>query len=265
MNMNNRRKNNQSPAAEAEHRTKMDDLEKNAMYRANYGAQTIASTPDQETPVVDAEVAQPTPEPLQNDPLTEEEQLDIVRANPTSIATMPNPSLAARLLAVSSAPYMLKYVEDQTPEIVHAALERDQQNFRYVKDKTPSMCKRAVLLNSRQLLWVPEQTTELCIIALTTTYTAIRFIKNPTEAMKKYAIAHWRDAYFHLENPTWEDTVLAATHHPGAFIGNPMFAAQWERLKDKVAERYRILGITVQDVVSGRVQVPASVRLTDLR
>jgi len=78
---------------------------------------------------------------------------------------------------------MLRYVEEQTPELCLAAIQENPNALRFVKEQTPELCLAAVQRNGMVLWDVKEQTPEICLAAVQQTWYALQFVKEQTSEM----------------------------------------------------------------------------------
>ena len=80
-------------------------------------------------------------------------------------------------------PSYLKFVNEQTDEMINICIEDDCYPFIYVKNKTPQLYKQ-ILTRDPSMIKHIEQTEELCNFALEIDGNVLKYIKNPSYRLK---------------------------------------------------------------------------------
>ena len=124
-----------------------------------------------------------------NQPLTDENWLNIVKKNGFLIRHMVNPTTEICLEAIKQAPRALKYIKNQTDEICMLAVKSHlPDTIEYVINQTPEICKEAIKNSPKAIRYIKIQTPELCMLAVKRDGLVLRFIKDQTMDICKEAI-----------------------------------------------------------------------------
>lgn len=99
-----------------------------------------------------------------------------IRENPFGIKGIKKQTKKLCLEAINVNWMTLKYVINQTDDIINIALNRSIYALQCVNKQTHEMCKNAVKQNWRTLEFVREQTDEIVILALSQNKNAIMFV-----------------------------------------------------------------------------------------
>lgn len=79
---------------------------------------------------------------------------------------------------IKENPYLLKELENQTPELCLEAVKENGRALKYVKEQTPELCLEAVKEDGRALEYVKERTSEFYIAALKQSFSSFNYIEN---------------------------------------------------------------------------------------
>jgi hypothetical protein len=83
---------------------------------------------------------------------------------------------AKNLALIKLHGYKLAFVENQTRDMISAALSQDGRNLRFVKEKTDEIALEAVSQNGLALNHVKDQTLEIALAAVSQNGTAIKYV-----------------------------------------------------------------------------------------
>ena len=147
------------------------------------------------------------PEKLRN----EEIYMAWVEINGYHLADVPRDSRTEDVCyaAVIDEGCALKYVINQTPRIIEAAMKNDLGCFEHIINKSNELCIKAITMDPYVIEAITNPTEELCLAAVQKNGEVIRFIKDPSEAVCIAAVTKFDYAITFLSNPS-EKTIDAA-------------------------------------------------------
>lgn len=140
---------------------------------------------------------------------TEKVCLAAIRKNPEALKYVDNQTYEMCHIAVNLDGCSIRYVKEQTEDLCIDACYNHPCAIYYIKNQTPAICRAAIIKHSINLRDVKQQTEELCILAVENDPTTLYYVKDKTfnvcmTALKKYGRAiQW------IPNPSFEFCKIA--------------------------------------------------------
>lgn len=115
------------------------------------------------------------------------------------------------LTAVSNDGLSLQYVLDQTEKVCLAAIEEDFDALKFVKNQTRTICLYAMNINGCALQHVSVQTKAICLAAIQENLESFRYVKIHTEAFYVAAAKVCGMVLRYIKNPSHKVCMVAVT------------------------------------------------------
>jgi hypothetical protein len=94
----------------------------------------------------------------------------------------------------------LKYVVNQTDEIILAAVDRNSSSFKHVRNQTDEIILAAIDINPDIFKYVRNQTDKIIMAAIDKNHIIYNFVANKTNIVTEYAINKHIDYIYHAKN-----------------------------------------------------------------
>ena len=104
------------------------------------------------------------------------------------------------LKAVKLYTKSLKFVKNQTDDIVLAAIKKNPNSLELVKNQNETICLQAVKRDGKALQYVKDQTDEICLEALKNEGNALEDVRNQTDVLCLQAIKQNGNSFEFIKN-----------------------------------------------------------------
>ena len=187
--------------------------------------------------------------------ITEEEKLEVVKQYGLNIKYIQNPSEKVQLEAIKQDGYSIKYIKNPSEKLQLEAVKRDGYSIEYIENTSEKVQLEAVKQNGFSIDYIQNPSEKVQLEAVKQNSSSIEYINNPSEAVKNYVKNYNQKSNqilsllnFRSKKPAFDDgnglkdvDKLANTYAPpineptyAAFRVNPVTA---KRLKDWFEKR----------------------------
>lgn len=131
---------------------------------------------------------------------------------------------------------------------------KDKHHKAQVADKEPT--DEELSLDARLLKYKSNPTDLQCLQAVLQQPETISYVKNSGKHLRLYAIQRSPEVIKLIDSPSLSELQEAAIYHPQILLDMTEEDENYLEINDAVENKYKELGITVKDVLSGRIKVP---------
>jgi len=116
---------------------------------------------------------------------TTKELIDMIRANPSLIETIPNPSTEMMMAAIESDPFSIRYMPNAPDSIKEEAVRRNGMALEHIQNPSENIMLAAVEGNGNAIRFIPgdRRSEGLSTAAVSNDCLAIRHIEDPVPAV----------------------------------------------------------------------------------
>ncbi len=154
---------------------------------------------------------------------SEEIQLDAITSYPYMLKFIKNPSDKVKLTAVKSDGLTIRLIENPSEEMKLTAVKQNAGAIKYIKNPSEKLKLKAVKKDGHIISLIANPSEELKWIAIRQDGGAIRCIKNPSDEMKLVAVKDSGISIRNIKNPSKEMKLIAVKQNGRAieYIKNP--------------------------------------------
>lgn len=133
--------------------------------------------------------------------MEESKLIQIIKSNPSIIATIDDPTEEMKLLAVKKSGLVLEYIKNPTIEIQEAAIDNNARAIKYIGSPTEDMMIKAVNKGWSILEYIKNPTDQVIELAIDKSGWAIQYVKNPSEELQLLAVRKNYDSIKYIKEP----------------------------------------------------------------
>jgi len=163
-------------------------------------------------------------------------KLAAVKQDGLNIQFIKNPSLEVQLAAINQDGYAIKHIQNPSLEVQLAAIKRNGSSIQYIENPSEEIKLTAVKRNNNNIKYIKNPSLEVQLLAVKDNGQNIQFIKNPPEEVQLAAIRYFGYNIQYIKNPA-EKVQLEAILNDGQniqFIKNITLGVQLAAVEQNI-------------------------------